>query len=179
MGSIIQVASGAEGKRGVRKQIHSGKGIICKTDTGVSLTGGDCGKPNKQIVSRFLAKIAVNVLTDVFDSEYVRHKYPDLIRFVKMPKNKKEIWPFAATYTTLKPISIFAPHTAYGPTLYKSIEPNFIKLICASGFFAIPLNRESSYDITIARAYIDNLIKDQETQGSKFGTMMGYTAKNN
>ena len=96
-----------------------------------------------------------------------------------MPKSKKEIWPFVATYTTLKPISLYGLASRKSPIIHKPNEPNFVWLICASGFFAIPLDRDSVRSITEARDFIQERIEQEKARGGKFGMMVGYEANNN
>ena len=175
-----QVTSGSKGKSGVRTSINVGKGTVKKTATGVAVQGTVSGKPNEHLVSRFLAKIAVNVLTHLYGSVSTRISHPDLIRFVNMPKSLKEVWPYAAIYTSLKPIAQVG--VASKSTLIVLPSPtdfNIVNLTCASGFFAVPLFRDSNRAMEEAKSFVKGCVEDQKRIGAKFGMMAEYYALNN
>ena len=179
MFAIGQVSSGAPGKKGSRKHIHSGKGTIKKADDGgVTITNTCSGKRNEYVASRFLAKIAVNVLIDMYNSEYVRSNFQDLIRFVRRPKNKKEIWPYIATFTPLNHISEYGINIENLPYTMIFNKINFVWVINASGFFAIPVDCKSEELLKKSREYIDKTIEDAKKRGVNFGMMANYTAEN-
>jgi hypothetical protein len=174
-----QVTSGSKGKSGPRTSINVGKGTVSKTSKGVAVRGTVSGKPNEYLISRFLAKIAVNVLTHIYGSVSTRISHPDFIRFVKMPTNRKEVWPYAAIYTPLKPIVQVG--VASKNSLIASPNPtefNIVNMICASGVFAIPLFRDSDRAMNEARNFVKDCIESQKRNGVKFGMIAEYYAIN-
>lgn len=166
MMAMGQVASGAKGKRGVRKNINSGRGTVSKTATGVEIVNTMSGKSNEFVMSRFLAKIAVNQLTQLFGSAHVRLEYPTLIKYVRSPKSKKDIWPYYAVYTVLKPIGKCGVGSKKTGIIRTRPGYNFVWFICASGLFSIPLDRTSERAFEEAQAYIDSLVENQKRKNS-------------
>lgn len=179
MMAMGQVASGAEGKTGPRKTIRSRKGVVSKTNDGILMSGGVLGKPNEFETARVLAKVAVNVLTKALGSAQVRISHPSLIKYVRMPKNRHDVWPFVATYTPLKPVAFYGVAQRKSHFVRMPIRCNLVWLVCASGFFAMPLERGSKTACEDARGWVKSLVQRQKQNGAEFGLMVDYTAKNN
>ncbi len=96
MAASGQVATGTLGKAGIREKI----GVVEKAgEKGVSIVGGISGSPNDFFVSRAIAKCAINVFTHYYGSRTIRQELIELIDYVRQPRNKNDIWPFAAIYT--------------------------------------------------------------------------------
>ena len=139
------VAAGVKGKKGrARETVHTKKkGVVSKKgEGGVSMVGGNVGKPNTHDMSRLLAKAAVNAMVYRFGPEAVRAAYPELIRYVRMPKSRREIWPYEAKFMVpgLKP---FWHLLEFPGTSGKSLQDVVgILISCPSGIFITPLRRD-------------------------------------
>lgn len=173
-----QVASGTRGKRGRRDRIVARKGEVVRDHRGVGMTGGVSGRPHEFAISRFLAKIAVNVLTNEFGSMDVRLNHPDLIRFVRMPRNRREIWPFEARYVISGINCGFGRLLVPGQIPINTESVAAVIMRCASGVFALPLRRSDKASIEHARDFVEEFIDEGKKQGVDFGMMIGYRAEN-
>ena len=157
--AVGQVATKTPGKKGIRDEI--GIHVKRQTDESVSLSG-NCGVENQYVVSRALAKCAVNILTKVYGSNIVRNRVSDLISYVKAPKNKSDVWPFAALYSLNAKITV--------AFWYKEIvlDDQMVLVVmfsCPSGLFAIPCDRIS---IDHSRKLMDLINADvQEKENEK------------
>ena len=173
------LASDIPGKKGVRKEVRTKKkGRVRSLPGGVEIHGADIGKGNEQAVSRFLAKVGVDVMTDRFGSVSVRAAYPELIRYVRAPKSPSEIWPYQAIYMVpgLVPDWGFFQHN--GTTGESPLNFAAVTLRCGSGCFVIPLRRDMENFNEQADQFLQTLLVTAKEQGFE-GFSMGYTAENN
>ena len=131
-----QVATGAEGKRGVRTQI--GKHVR-KEGNGVHIKGAVSGKDNEFQMSRTITKAGVNIITHYFGSSFVRENYIELINYVKQPKSKNDIWPYAAIFT---PAGCFNNSFGLETVISNNDKHPIFLFLCASGVFASSPNRD-------------------------------------
>lgn len=162
----------------MREKIRSGRGTIEKNSTGVTIKNVTSGKDNEQIVSRFLAKAAVNLLVHRFGSGAVRLSHPELIEYVQRPRNKADVWPYYAVYTSLKPVAFAGLATKPSLIIQRNDHYRFAWLITASGFFSIPLDRNSTRSLKEAKDHIDNKMSEIMNGGGQFGMMASYVAEN-
>ena len=162
-----QVATGAQGKKGVRTKI--GK-HVSKTDSGVVIDGGTCGKPNEFVIARAVAKCGVNIFTHYFGSVCTKENYPNMVGYVIQPKNKNDVWPFAAIYTPTGGFGItygietIAANDAYYPVFV---------FASSSGVFASVPDRHILNGPELAyrsiKATVESFIKKSGKEISRFG----------
>ncbi|HEY9764192.1 MAG TPA: hypothetical protein V6D07_16810 [Trichocoleus sp.] len=105
--------------------------------------------------------------------------YPELIKYVCQPKSTRDIWPFVAHYTTVDQGVKHGVGYLDGPIISPHRRFNFAFLLCASGHFSIPLDRNSEAALDEARQFIDDVIAHQQINGMSFGGLMvRYEGKN-
>lgn len=180
MMAVGVVATGTPGKGGPRRHIRHKKGTVTKRDEIVTMEGATVGRPNEHAMSRVLAKVAVNVLTFNCGSEQVRQHHADLIRFVRMPRSRKEVWPFEAKYLTSSSLR----HGFGGILRLSEVDGNIdtieaIILYCASGVFAVPLHRHDKNNIARAKSHTEEAVRLILKRGRFSGISTGYSAANN
>ncbi len=157
------VASGVKGKTGKpRNPIHTKqKGIVSKDGPhgGAKVVGAECGVINEHAVSRFLAKAAVNIMTHEMGSVGAMATFPDLIRFVRMPKSRREVWAYEARYMLLGPQPDWRILRSGAGIEDPSSQYVAVSIGCSSGVFIIPLYRDDETFRGPAVQLLDNTVK--------------------
>ncbi|MEM7281072.1 MAG: hypothetical protein AAF438_05540 [Pseudomonadota bacterium] len=86
-----------------------------------------------------------------------------------MPKNAHEVWPFAVVHVPLKPTAFAGLNDGH----------ELVWMVCASGWFAIPLQRDVAGADRSALAYIKQQIDQKLQEGGRPAFMADHTAPNN
>tara|TARA_B100000787_G_scaffold80754_1_gene59620 strand:+ start:991 stop:1731 length:741 start_codon:yes stop_codon:yes gene_type:complete len=134
--AVGQLATNTPGKKGSRDEI--GKHVRRHKDGSVSATG-ESGIKNQYFASRAITKCAVNILTQKFGSSVVRKESSDMISYVRSPKTKEDIWPFAALYSLTAKISVSYWLRKIN---FEKDEVLVVLFSCPSGLFAVPSKNE-------------------------------------
>jgi hypothetical protein len=154
--------------------------FVSKSDQGVKIggTSGDqaiSGKPNEYVVSRYIAKCAVNIFLNTYGSGTVRRELFDLVEYVRAPKTREDIWPFVAVYTPVGYVK--SVHFSVEGLKNNGRDHLFAVFICASGLFATGAHR---YISGVSDLMLDHLQKKldniSEETGKKPGPVMTYSS---
>ena len=165
-----QVAQETEGKKGVRSSIRN----VRKEDDTTKVEGGNSGRDHEFHVARAIAKCGVNIFTHHFGSELVREKFPDLIAYVVQPKNRQDIWPYAAAFAPLGGFGVgFGIETVKTPD---EPYPLFV-ILSASGILASVPHRDSHDAAETAHDHILSLLAEGEAQRGEKVVSMTYVAQ--
>ena len=169
MAASGQVAQETLGKRGVRTKIGS---HVEKSPGGVTVTGGISGSDHEFAMSRAIAKCGVNIYTHFFGSLKIREEFPEIIEFVRQPKNRNDIWPYAAAFT---PAGGF--RLSFGTESFEIDGRTFPMFVClsASGIFVSPMYRDTPNAARIAHDFILDRLKDATDAGHQLVSMTYYT----
>lgn len=168
-----QVSQEVEGKKGVRGSIGE---HVSKSHTGILIQGATSGKKHEFIMARAIAKCGVNIFTNYFGSQRVREEMPELIQYVREPKSRKDIWPYACVFT---PTGGF--DNSFGIET-KQVESGILPIyvvLCASGIYVSAINRNIPDIEETCLDYIDRVLKYREHETGKTIFSVTYAAKNN
>jgi len=168
-----QVAQDTEGKRGTRTAI--GKHVRKKGD-GISVVGGESGKPHEFVMSRAIAKCGVNIFTFHFGSDRVRAEFPELINYVLQPKTKEDIWPYACVYT---PVGGFGNTFGIEPMIVDGSLTPMITFACASGVFVAFPDRGVGNASEFGHEFIKELLAAREAKTGQKLMSMTYATREN
>lgn len=170
MAASGQVAQQTEGKSGVRTKIGA---HVKKTPGGVATTGGISGKPHEFTMSRAIAKCGVNIFTHYFGSLTTREKFPEIVEYVVEPKNRNDVWPYAAAFT---PVGGFG--LSFGTETLEangSAFPMFV-FLSASGVFMAPMERGMPDASELAHAFILGKLDELKEAGHEL-VYMTYSTR--
>ena len=165
------VAQETPGKKGVRTKIGP---HVEKTQGGVTVTGGISGSDHEFAMSRAIAKCGVNIYTHWFGSLKVRDEFPEIIKFVREPKSRNDIWPYAVALT---PVGGFA--LSFGTESFEIDGTAYPMSIClsASGLFVSPMYRDTPNAALVAHDFVLDRLKDAKDAGHQLVSMTYYTKK--
>ena len=126
-----------------------------------------------------MAKVSVNLLTDVFGPATARLEFPELVKYVRMPASRKDIWPYHALFAILEegPTAGLASknHGIVKPaTSPSSLRVSWLRT--ASGVLAMPLRRDDKAANSEACDIVNQAYETLRKNESIIGLAATYSA---